>query len=144
MATKSKTKAVSAVPALSGRYIEGIGRRKTAVARVRLVKGEGKVFVGDRALKDYFQVPRLRDAVMAPFTRLKIDNFDVRAKVQGGGVNSQAEAIRLGIARALVASDASLKKQLRTLGFMTRDSRAVERKKYGLKKARRSPQWAKR
>ena len=80
----------------------------------------------------------------APFTRLKIDNFDVRAKVQGGGVNSQAEAIRLGIARALVASDASLKKQLRTLGFMTRDSRAVERKKYGLKKARRSPQWAKR
>ena len=144
MATKSKTKAVSAVPALSGRYIEGIGRRKTAVARVRLVKGEGKVFVGDRALKDYFQVPRLRDAVMAPFTRLKIDNFDVRAKVQGGGVNSQAEAIRLGIARALVASDASLKKQLRTLGFMTRDSRAVERKKPGLKKARRSPQWAKR
>ena len=144
MATKSKTKAVSAVPALSGRSIEGIGRRKTAVARVRLVKGEGKVFVGDRALKDYFQVPRLRDAVMAPFTRLKIDNFDVRAKVQGGGVNSQAEAIRLGIARALVASDASLKKQLRTLGFMTRDSRAVERKKYGLKKARRSPQWAKR
>ncbi|OGY98341.1 MAG: 30S ribosomal protein S9 [Candidatus Liptonbacteria bacterium RIFCSPHIGHO2_01_FULL_57_28] len=124
--------------------MEGIGRRKTAVARVRLVKGEGKVFVGDRALKDYFQVPRLRDAVMAPFTRLKIDNFDVRAKVQGGGVNSQAEAIRLGIARALVASDASLKKQLRTLGFMTRDSRAVERKKYGLKKARRSPQWAKR
>src|SRR3989344_5159329 len=85
MATKSKTKAVSAVPALSGRYIEGIGRRKTAVARVRLFKGEGKIFVGDRALKDYFQVPRLRDAVMAPFTRLKIDNFDVIAKVQGGG-----------------------------------------------------------
>lgn len=153
MATKAKTTKsaaaeksanASAVPAPSGRYVEGIGRRKTAVARVRLFKGEGKVFVENRMLAEYFQVPRLRDVVTAPFTRLKIDSFDVHAHVQGGGLNSQAEAIRLGIARALVDGDGDLKKQLRGLGFMTRDSRAVERKKYGLKKARRSPQWAKR
>lgn len=154
METKPKTSAKSvaeksasaksAVPAFSGRYVEGIGRRKTAVARVRLFKGGGKIFVEDRGLAEYFQVPRLRDVVMAPFTRLKIDNFDVHAHVSGGGLNSQAEAIRLGISRALVDDDADLKKQLRGFGFMTRDSRAVERKKYGLKKARRSPQWAKR
>ena len=142
-ASKAAT-AKSAVPAFAGRYVEGIGRRKTAVARVRLFKGDGKVFVEDRSLAEYFQVPRLRDAVMSPFTRLKIDNFDMHAHVNGGGLNSQAEAIRLGIARALVDGDADLKKQLRALGFMTRDSRAVERKKPGLKKARHAPQWAKR
>jgi small subunit ribosomal protein S9 len=143
--TKSKTSATrTAAPAFTGRYVEGIGRRKTAIARVRLFKGDGKVFVEDRTLAEYFQVPRLRDAVLAPLTRLKIDNFDVHAHVSGGGLNSQAEAIRLGISRALVDGDADLKKQLRALGFMTRDSRAVERKKPGLKKARRAPQWAKR
>lgn len=141
---KTKAEKKSSVPAFSGRYVEGIGRRKTAVARVRLFKGDGKVFVEDRSLAEYFQVARLRDVVIAPFTRLKIDNFDVHAHVQGGGLNSQAEAIRLGIARALVDGDSELKKQLRALGFMTRDSRAVERKKPGLKKARRAPQWAKR
>jgi small subunit ribosomal protein S9 len=147
MATKAKkttTAEKSAVPAFAGRYVEGIGRRKTAVARVRLFKGDGKVYVQDKTLAEYFQVPRLRDTVTAPMTRLKIDSYDVHAHVNGGGLNSQAEAIQLGIARALVDKDGDLKKQLRGLGFMTRDSRAVERKKYGLKKARRAPQWAKR
>ena len=107
----SKSAGASAVPAFVGRYVEGIGRRKTAVARVRLFKGDGKVFVGERSLAEYFQVPRLREAVTAPFARLKIDNFDVHAHVQGGGLNSQAEAIRLGISRALVDGDADLKKR---------------------------------
>jgi small subunit ribosomal protein S9 len=130
---------------LSGdRYIEAIGRRKTSVARVRLSKGKGVVTVGEKTLADYFQQPRLRDLITAPFTKLQLTEFDVTAHVEGGGINSQAEAIRLGIARALVMKDEDLKKKLRAFGYLTRDPRAVERKKYGLKKARRSPQWSKR
>jgi small subunit ribosomal protein S9 len=152
--TTTKTKAAkagktadkaAAAPKLSGRYIEAVGRRKTAVARVRIAKGSGKFWVGEKTLADYFQIVRLRDTILAPLTRLDLaGDFDMHAKVQGGGVNAQAEAIRLGIARALVEEDVERKKKLRAFGFMTRDSRAVERKKYGLKKARRAPQWAKR
>ncbi len=126
------------------RYIETIGRRKTSVARVRLTKGSGTVTVGEKTLDQYFQLPRLRELVTSPFTKLQLTEFNVSAKVEGGGINAQAEAIRLGIARALVKKDESLKKKLRTLGYLTRDSRAVERKKYGLKKARRAPPWSKR
>jgi small subunit ribosomal protein S9 len=138
-ATKSITKKLP-----ESRYIEAIGRRKTAIARVRIVKGTGKVTVGEKTLAQYFQLPRLQDMIVAPLTKLQMTAFDVSAHVSGGGINSQAEAIRLGIARALVMKDADLKGQLRTLGYLTRDSRAVERKKPGLKKARRAPQWAKR
>jgi small subunit ribosomal protein S9 len=126
------------------RYIEAIGRRKTAIARVRLMKGTGKITVGEKSLAGHFQLPRLQDLIKSPLVKLQMNEFDVTAHVEGGGINAQAEAIRLGIARALVMKDESLKKQLRTLGYLTRDPRAVERKKPGLKKARRAPQWAKR
>lgn len=126
------------------RYIESIGRRKTSVARVRLSKGSGDITVEGKPAKQYFQLSRLADLVASPLTKLQLTEFNVSAKVSGGGVNSQAEAVRLGIARALVTKDESLKSKLRAFGFLTRDSRAVERKKPGLKKARRAPQWSKR
>jgi len=139
----------AAAPALhhvgSGRYIEAVGRRKTAIARVRLTKGDGKVSVNGKAAKDYFALPRLVVAALAPLTDLKIESmYDMSAKVSGGGIHAQAEAIRLGIARALVEGEPERKQLLRVSGFLTRDSRMVERKKYGLRKARRRPQWAKR
>jgi small subunit ribosomal protein S9 len=129
----------------SGRYIEAIGRRKTAIARVRVMKGDGKFSVNGKAPKDYFDLPRLATAALAPLSDLKIDgDYDVSAKVSGGGIHAQAEAIRLGIARAIAEREPERKKVLRASGYLTRDSRMVERKKYGLKKARRRPQWAKR
>jgi small subunit ribosomal protein S9 len=127
------------------RYIEAIGRRKTAIARVRLTKGGGKFSVNEKAAKEYFALPRLIIVALAPLTELKVDSaYDVSAHVTGGGIHAQAEAIRLGIARALIEKEPERKKLLRVSGFLTRDSRMVERKKYGLKKARRRPQWAKR
>ncbi len=128
----------------ANRYIEGVGRRKTSVARVRISKGKGEITVQGKPLAQYFQLPRLQEIVAAPFSKLQLTEFDVTARVQGGGINAQAEAVRLGIARALVIKDEELKKKLRAFGFLTRDPRAVERKKYGLKKARRAPQWSKR
>jgi small subunit ribosomal protein S9 len=134
-----KTKAI-------GKYVEGIGRRKTAIARVRLVKGtDHKVTVNEKPFEKFFQVERLRRDVLSPITALKLDqNFAIHAHVNGGGVKAQAEAIRHGLARALVKTDEDLKKLLRGAGYLTRDPRMVERKKPGLKKARRAPQWAKR
>lgn len=127
------------------RYVEGIGRRKTATARVRLTKGAKAMFVNEKKLTEYFTLPRLVTTAMEPLTKLGLtDAFSVNAKVKGGGIHAQAEAVRLGIGRALQVMDEGLTKQLRALGFLTRDPRAVERKKYGLKKARRAPQWAKR
>ena len=127
------------------RYIEGIGRRKTAVARVRITKGHGAVLVNEKNVNDYFGIDRLRQAAVAPLQSMKIaDKFDVSAKVSGGGIMAQAEAVRHGLARALVLPNSDFKKRLRNLGFLTRDPRMVERKKYGLKKARRAPQWKKR
>ena len=128
-----------------GKYIETVGRRKTSIARVRLFEGSGKMTVNDKDAKQYFSLPRLVADAMAPLTSLKIaGEWDVTAKVSGGGIHAQAGAVRLGVARALVEKNAEWKKLLRVFGFLTRDSRMVERKKYGLKKARRSPQWAKR
>ena len=128
-----------------GRYVEGIGRRKTAVARVRVTTGSGDVKVEGMDLKKYFKMPRLRRVVLAPLDNLKLaDKYNVSVHVKGGGLKAQAEAVRHGLSRALVGIDADLKGRLRGWGFMTRDSRMVERKKYGLKKARRAPQWAKR
>ena len=127
------------------RYVEGVGRRKTAVARVRIVKGHGAILVNGKKVEDYFGINRLRQAAVAPLKNLKLDDkFDVSAKVAGGGIMAQAEAIRHGLARALVLTNEEFKKRLRGLGYLTRDSRMVERKKYGLKKARRAPQWKKR
>ena len=140
-----KRTAAAAGAKLSGRYSGAIGRRKTAVARVRIAKGSGKFWIGEKTLAEYVQIPRLREAIVAPLVKMDLkDSHDVHAHVYGGGSNAQAEAIRLGVARAIVEQDGDTKKQLRAHGFLTRDSRAVERKKYGLKKARRAPQWAKR
>lgn len=135
----------SAAPKSHAKYFEAVGRRKTAVARVRIFSGNGKLTVNDKEARKYFPLDRLVADAIAPFTSLKIANeWDATAKVSGGGIHAQAGAIRLGVARALVKQNPELKKMLRVFGFMTRDSRMVERKKYGLKKARRSPQWAKR
>ncbi len=126
-------------------YIEAVGRRKTSIARVRLFRGSGTMTVNGKDVRQYFPLPRLGADAMAPLTNLKIAHeWDASIKVSGGGIHAQAGAVRLGIARAIVKKNAEWKKRLRVLGFLTRDSRMVERKKYGLKKARRSPQWAKR
>ncbi|HVO28697.1 MAG TPA: 30S ribosomal protein S9 [Candidatus Paceibacterota bacterium] len=127
------------------RYTEAVGRRKTAVARVRISIGDGKVSVNGKTPKEYFTLARLVAASLAPLESLKImKEYDVTVKVSGGGIHAQAEAVRLGLARALVEKEPGRKALLRVSGFLTRDSRMVERKKYGLKKARRAPQWAKR
>ena|SRR3989344_4818647 len=132
-------------PKKAERYFEGIGRRKTAVARVRIVPGKGGILVNNKEVKAYFPMQALQQIISSPLENLKIaDKFDISAKLSGGGIHAQAEAIRLGLSRALVLFNPDLKKKLRGLGFMTRDSRMVERKKYGLKKARRAPQWQKR
>jgi small subunit ribosomal protein S9 len=129
----------------AARYTEATGRRKTAVARVRLTAGKGTVIVNGKELVKYFSIARQAASATAPLRELKLDkDYDVSVHVSGGGINAQAEAIRHGIARAIVIIDASWKPRLRAVGYMTRDSRMVERKKYGLKKARRAPQWAKR
>jgi len=128
----------------AARYTEAVGRRKTAIARVRIMAGDGKVTVNGKDLKQYFVLSRHVAAARSPLDQLKLVDFDVTAHVSGGGIHAQAEAIRLGLSRAIVLKDPEWKPRLRTMGFMTRDSRMVERKKYGKKKARRSPQWAKR
>lgn len=127
------------------KFFEGIGRRKTAVARVKLTPGKSEFSVNGIAPENFFQMPRLRDTALAPIKKLKLEEkISVNAKVTGGGVKAQAEAVRHGLARALVLYKPELKRHLRALGYLTRDPRMVERKKYGLKKARRAPQWSKR
>jgi len=127
------------------KYIEGLGRRKRSSARVRLFKGDGKIMVNNLKLEDYFEFAGAYDLIMAPLKITNLENkFDISVYVKGGGKKAQAEAIRLGIARALLKSDPSLRATLRKEGFLTRDPREKERKKYGLKRARRAPQWSKR
>jgi len=123
----------------------GTGRRKRSVARVIIQPGQGKVLVNGRELDNYFPVEIIRQQALLPLTETKLtDNIDVRVNVFGGGVSGQAGAIRHGIARALIEYDTGLRPTLKALGFLTRDSRKVERKKAGLKKARRAPQFSKR
>ena len=123
----------------------GTGRRKKSVARVRLVPGNGNVVVNKREIENFFGLETLRVIVNQPLvlTGTK-DKFDVLVNVHGGGFTGQAGAIRHGIARALVKSDEALKSDLKKAGFLTRDSRMKERKKYGLKKARKASQFSKR
>ena len=123
----------------------GTGRRKKSVARVRLVPGNGKVTVNKRDIEEFFGLETLRMLVYQPLvlTGTK-DKFDVLVNVHGGGFTGQAGAIRHGITRALIKSDENLKSELKKAGFVTRDPRMKERKKYGLKKARRAPQFSKR
>ncbi len=123
----------------------GTGRRKKAVARVRLVPGDGKITINDRSLDDYFGLETLKVIVRQPLVLTDTaSKFDVLCNVQGGGFTGQAGAIRHGIARALVKADEELRPILKKAGFLTRDPRMKERKKYGLKKARRAPQFSKR
>lgn len=126
------------------KYFEGVGKRKTAVARVRLESGKGMV-VNGKDSDVYFTIKRHQKVIREPLELMALaGDFAVSVKVSGGGPNAQAEAVRHGMARALVYFNADFKKKLRRAGFLTRDSRMVERKKYGLKKARRAPQWQKR
>ncbi len=123
----------------------GTGRRKTAVARVRLVPGSGSVEVNQRTMDDYFGLETLKLIVKQPLLLTNtIGSYDVIAKVHGGGISGQAGAIRHGIARALLKVDPDLRAALKSNGFLTRDARMKERKKYGLKAARRAPQFSKR
>ncbi len=123
----------------------GTGRRKTAVARVRLLPGDGNITINGKSFETYFPNRTLRLIVMQPLVLTEMaGRFDVVARVHGGGVSGQAGAVRLGIARALVKSNPDLRKQLRRAGFLTRDPRMKERKKYGLHKARKAPQYSKR
>ncbi|HEY4498148.1 MAG TPA: 30S ribosomal protein S9 [Candidatus Paceibacterota bacterium] len=133
------------------KYFEGLGRRKTARARVRFYpkgpqRGGSKVelVVNEKPLHQYFPLKRLERSAVAPLKLISEEKPAITAKVSGGGLTAQAEAITLGLARALVKFRPELKKELRAFGYLTRDPRMVERKKYGLKKARRAPQWRKR
>ena len=122
-----------------------VGRRKTSIARVRLLSGNGEFTVNRRPLKQYLRVLNLQQSAKAPLTFLeKEKKYDIFVNVKGGGLRGQAEAISLGIARALSDDDIVMRKKLRAQGLLTRDSRMVERKKYGLHKARRAPQFSKR
>jgi small subunit ribosomal protein S9 len=132
------------VPPSSGTFL-GTGRRKSAVARVRLIPGKGKIEVNDRECDQYFTEPQERSAVRDPlFVTKTLGHFDVFVRVHGGGHSGQSHAVRMGVARALVAADKRYDSTLRRNGFLTRDARAVERKKYGRRKARRRFQFSKR
>ena len=123
----------------------GTGRRKSSVARVRLVPGTGKIVINDRTIDDYFGLETLKVVVRQPLVATDtLGKFDVIAKVQGGGFTGQAGAIRHGISRALLQADADYRPSLKKAGYLTRDPRMKERKKPGLKAARRAPQFSKR
>ena len=125
--------------------IWGTGRRKKAIARVRIMAGEGKITVNKTDVKDYFKLDTLINIVKQPLTLVGAEaKFDVAINVYGGGLTGQAGACRHGIARALVIANEAYKADIKKAGFLTRDPRMKERKKYGLKKARKAPQFSKR
>ncbi|MFY9493347.1 MAG: 30S ribosomal protein S9 [Minisyncoccia bacterium] len=134
------------------RYFEAVGRRKRAMARVRIFTAnpkesaaQGGFVVNGKTLKDYFRLPQLIELALESLSKLKAaDHFRVSVKLAGGGASSQAEAVRLGIARALIKFDQNFRKKLKKSGLLSRDPREKERRKYGLKKARRAPQFSKR
>lgn len=148
------TSEVEVLPQKKKKYFSGVGRRKLAVARVRIFPAGSKkqnaakeyeISINEKPHIDYFCLSNLKEIVASPLNSagLKLV-FNISVKVRGGGIKSQAEAVRLGLSRALVKYDENLKKTFRNLGYLTRDARIVERKKAGLKKARRAPQWKKR
>ena len=127
------------------RYYEAVGRRKRAVARVRLYPGDGQIIINDKPLADFFGRPQDWQSVTAPLSLTDNENrFNVSVLVKGGGITGQAQAIRHGMARALLLTDPELRLTLRRAGFLTRDPREKERKKPGLKRARKAPQYTKR
>lgn len=124
---------------------QATGRRKRAIARVTLSAGEGKVTVNERSIEEYFPIQTLRVCVAQPLAITDtLKKFDVRANVNGGGITGQAEAVRLGIARALIKTNDTLRSSLKSAGFLRRDPRKKERKKFGQRGARRRFQWTKR
>lgn len=126
-------------------YYYGTGRRKKSIARVRIIPGKGKFTINNRDIDDYFGLETLKVIVRQPLNAVgMVGKFDVIVKVLGGGFTGQAGAIRQGIARALLQADEEYRPTLKKAGFLTRDPRMKERKKYGLKKARRAPQFSKR
>ena len=140
-------KKVAAVSAEAVRYVYAVGRRKTAVAQVRLYPSAAAedVMVNKRTIREYFGTEALGVVALSPLKSSGLEAaFRVSVVVRGGGLHGQAGAIRLGVARCLIKHDPLLRPTLKALGFLTRDARSVERKKPGLKKARRAPQWAKR
>jgi small subunit ribosomal protein S9 len=136
----------------SGKYFSAVGRRKTSVANAKIYEtapeqaaAAGNFFINGKPYVQYFSDDELKRTCDAPLRKLKLmDRFSVTIKVTGGGIRGQAEAIRNAVSRAIVKFDAESKKRLRRSGFITRDPRMKERKKYGLKSARRAPQWSKR
>ena len=136
-----KAKAIAKIKQVGTR---GTGRRKKSIARVRLVPGKGDVTINDTPLTQYFANGFLQLIVNQPMKLTEVKNYDVIVSVHGGGLTGQAGAIRHGIARALVTEVPTTKAELKKAGFLTRDPRMKERKKYGLKKARRAPQFSKR
>ena len=128
-----------------GGPVAATGRRKEAIARVRLIPGSGQWQINGRSLEDYFPNKVHQQIVNEPLKTLDVaDRYDILVRVQGGGVSGQAGAVRLGIARALTETDGEARPPLKKAGFLTRDARVKERKKYGLKKARKAPQYSKR
>lgn len=128
-----------------GKYFEAVGKRKTAVAKVRIFKTKPGFFINEKKLQEYFPTLELQKIVRSPLKlSSKLDKIFVSIKIKGGGKKAQAEACCLGIARALLKLDEKLRPIIKTAGFLTRDARKKERKKPGLKKARKAPQWSKR
>ena len=127
------------------RYVEAVGRRKTSVARVRLWPNKSDIIINEKNYKQYFPYQSWHHIIEEPFRQLQpSEKVGVTVKVSGGGIHSQAEAVRHGLSRALIKLNEDYHKRLKKLGFLTRDPRMKERRKYGLKKARRAPQWSKR
>lgn len=128
------------------KFFKGIGRRKTATARVRLfLQGKKEILINEKPLEKYFPIFELQEIVLSPFRKMDyLDKFRVSIKVKGGGFHAQSEAVRNGIVKALVIFDPESRKKFKIAGYLTRDPRMRERKKFGLKRARRAPQWRKR
>jgi small subunit ribosomal protein S9 len=144
--SKEVAEAIKEMAGKPERYFQATGRRKTAVARVRIyTKGDKEFVVNNKPFDKYFQTEEDREIAVSSMKKMKcFDKLRVTAKVKGGGHSAQAEAIRHGTARALVEFNQNFRKRLRKAGFLTRDPRMRERKKFGLRRARRAPQWAKR
>lgn len=143
---KQETKKQKIKEEKKNRYFEAIGRRKTSIARIRLfTTGKKEFLINKKPLQEYFTNLIFQQIPQSPLNKINcLDKFRIEVKVKGGGLHSQAEAIRHGIARALVIFNPVFKKKLKNAGYITRDSRMRERKKFGLKRSRRAPQWSKR
>ena len=129
----------------TNKYIYATGKRKSAIARVRITPGTGKIVINEKPLDEFYSLDALKAVVTSPFSVAnKMEKFDVIATVKGGGFSAQAGAVAHGIAKALATTDGDVKTAVKRAGLLTRDSRVKERKKYGLKKARKAPQFSKR